>query len=288
MSEEQPEKSAPTPEPEVTEVTPFLFPEGTLPERPDLVEMVKKGAHKFTGERLHRDRELCRAIVGDLLLGLSDRAISRKYRVSRNSILGIEQRLRATGEMDSVRTQMISDLDDIILIGLRTWQQKLIDGEIPGGQIPIPVLAAVDKKVQLEAGVVLGTGRTERELNTDDLAATWEKIKSAGPIIDVTPKPTVENVSTAKPALSSGSDAINSLDGLLDGVLSPAEPLPVAAGSLASAAAPAGPPAPAPASRPPAAAPAPDRAQGGGGGSPAPAAGGVNHTHPDDRTAPPE
>mgnify|MGYP000902658076 FL=1 len=181
----------PEPKPQLPakpEETPDLFPPGEI-ERPDLVQMVRRGGHKFTGERLSRDEELCRSVCADILLGISGRAIARKYHISRSSVVAIEHLLRANGEMENVKVRVLDLLSKVATVGLEEWLHALETGKIAPGQIPIPVLAALDKKAQLEAGVVLGTGRTEKELSVDDLEAAWSKVVSAGPVIDVPAQP---------------------------------------------------------------------------------------------------
>lgn len=167
---------------------PALFPPGEI-ERPDLVQMVRKGVHKFTGERLSRDEELCRSVCADILLGLSGRAIARKYHISRSSVVSIEHLMRESGEIASVKAHVIDLLSKVATVGLEEWLDALQTGKIAPGQIPIPVLAALDKKAQLEAGIVLGTQRTEKELSTEDLAAAWERAKAAGTAIEAKPSP---------------------------------------------------------------------------------------------------
>lgn len=179
--------------------TPDLFGPGELPERPDLVQMVRKGVHKFTGERLSRDEELCRSVCADILLGLSGRAIARKYHISRSSVVSIEHVMRETGQITSVKAHVLELLSKVATVGLEEWLDALETGKIAPGQIPIPVLAALDKKAQLEAGIVLGTQRTERELSTDDLAAAWERAKAAGTAVEVEQRPVDSQSAVATP-----------------------------------------------------------------------------------------
>lgn len=179
--------------------TPDLFGPGELPERPDLVQMVKRGVHRFTGERLSRDEELCRSVCADLLLGLSARAIARKWHISRSSVGSIEALMRASGEMESVRMRTLDLLGKVTITGLEVWLHALETGQIAPGQIPIPILAALDKKAQLEAGIVLGTQRTERELSTDDLAAAWERAKAAGTAVEAEARPVDSQSAVATP-----------------------------------------------------------------------------------------
>lgn len=231
--DEIPSDSKPQPPAKPAE-TPDLFGPGELPERPDLVQMVKRGVHRFTAERLSRDEELCRSVCADLLLGLSARAIARKWHISRSSVGSIEALMRANGEMDSIRMRTLDLLGKVTITGLEVWLHALENGLISPGQIPIPVLAALDKKAQLEAGVVLGTGRTEKELSVDDLEAAWSKVKSAGAVIDVESQP-IDSPSTWKPAEPQQIQQFSPSAGTLEGPFGvggwskPAQPEPLPA-----------------------------------------------------------
>lgn len=260
---------------EAEEATPLLLPPGVMPERPDLVAMVRKGEHKFTGERVTRDMELCRNIVQDMLLGLSGRAVARKWRVSRGSLCQIERILRERGELQQIKDHLIAELDDIASIGLERWKEALINGEIHPGQIPIPVLAALDKRAQLAVGAVVGTGRTERELSAeDDLADAWRRLKSAhaqGPVIDVASGPAdAQSIGSAQ--IPQQSSAIPLVDaGLAASGLRPepaAAPLPIERQPLPAPAAPAAQAtAPAAPGDQASAGPAASAREGGGGGA---------------------
>lgn len=158
---------------------PFLFDAKLLPVRQDLVLMVKEKAHEFTGKILGKDAELCRAICADLMTGLSGRKIAKKYRISRNSILGIERIMRERGELEPLKKAILQQLDDIIYIGLERIKEGIAEEEIHPGQLPIPISALIDKKGQLEAGLVPGTERSVAEVTAEQVQAAFEAMKRA-------------------------------------------------------------------------------------------------------------
>lgn len=145
--------------------------------RPDLVAVVKRPSFSPSGVFLGRDEQLCRAVCRDLMLGLSGRKVAKKYGISRNSILAIEQVLRDRGELEPLRQEVMRLLDGFIYLGLERITEAIGEDEIHPGQLPIPVLAAMDKKAQLEHGIVLGTQRTIAEVTSEDVKVAWEKMK---------------------------------------------------------------------------------------------------------------
>lgn len=164
-----------------------MLPGTVWPERPDLVQICRAEGrgHEFTGQYLSRDVELCREVMKDLIMGLSGRAIARKHKISRNSISAIEHIMAERGELAPLRQRVMQELDEIIHMGLEAWKEALAEDKIAPSQIPIPVLAAIDKRLQMQAGVVPGTGRTEREIGAADVEAAWAVLQ--GKVIDVTP-----------------------------------------------------------------------------------------------------
>lgn len=156
---------------------PFLFDAKLLPMRPDLVAMVKEKRFLHTGKLLGDDEELCRSVCRDLQLGLSGRKVAKKYRISRNSVWGIEQVMRERGELEPLKKATIAQLDAIIFMGLERIQEGIAEDEISPGQLPIPIAALIDKKGQLEAGVVPGTGLTVAEVTADQVAEAFRAMK---------------------------------------------------------------------------------------------------------------
>lgn len=162
-----------------SELQPSLFDEKCIPIRPDLVALVKDKEFRHTGAILSRDRALCLLVCEDLMLGvLSGRQIAKKFGISRSSILSIEKVMRERNELGPLKNKVMGLLDDCIYLGLENYRDALAAGTVAPAQIPIPMGILIDKKGQLEAGVVPGTERTVREVTVAEVQRAWERLKA--------------------------------------------------------------------------------------------------------------
>lgn len=164
----------------------------SLPERRDVVECVLSpafllpdGGKKFrhTGKNLIRKLkgapELAVQICWSLRSGMSARAVAVTYSISPNSVVAIAEALRARGELEAVSKRVDSILDRFIWLSSERIEEGILNNEVHPGQLPIPLMAAIDKRSQRDAGVVLGTGRTEGAVVLENLDAAWELARRA-------------------------------------------------------------------------------------------------------------
>lgn len=173
----KPLSAAPALSGDLTAEQPFLLDLKSLPLRQDLVLLCKAKSFLFSGKILTKDEELCRAVCRDLVTGLSGRKIAKKYRISRNSILGIERVMRERGELEPLKKAVLAQLDDIIFLGLERIKEGIAEDEIHPGQLPIPISALIDKRGQLEAGIVPGTDRTVLEVTAEQVRTAFNAMK---------------------------------------------------------------------------------------------------------------
>src|SRR5262245_31373899 len=159
-----------------------LFPE--LQERQDesLVERVKHKAFVHTGAFISRQDHLCRAIVSDLLNGVSRRVIAERYSVSRNSVNAIREILDARGELEPLKKELARRLDRCVIYSLENLEEALCAGEIAKGSLPIALGILLDKKAALEG---VPTARiehiTSRKVTHEELNSWLESLPSAAP-----------------------------------------------------------------------------------------------------------
>jgi hypothetical protein len=164
----------------------------TLPERDDVVDCVRSrgflldsGAKRFrhTGKtlvkRLQAAPELAQQICLSLRLGMSARAVAIKFSISPNSVQAIRLALRERGELEAVAKGVDRVLDEFIELAAERIKEGILLGQIHPGQLPIPLMAAIDKRSQRDAGVVLGTGRTEGDVALENLDAAWALARRA-------------------------------------------------------------------------------------------------------------
>lgn len=163
-----------------------------LPERQDVVDVVRGGTFltltegrklfRHTGKnlikRLKSAPELAAQVCLALRLGMSARACALRFNMSPNSVVAVREALRERGELEAVSKRVDAILDDFIELAAERIKEGILMGEIHPGQLPIPLMAAIDKRSQRDAGVVLGTGRTEGELVASELEAKWAAAKA--------------------------------------------------------------------------------------------------------------
>lgn len=185
MSEPETLPAVPPPPP----TQPELFDESQLPIREDLVEMVRgrsflnKSNPKFTGKIVIRqmlsDEEKCEQVCLALAMGLSARLIGRRFGMSPRSVVNIRDAMEERGELASVGKRIRKQLDRFVELGLERMVEGVLTGEIHAGQLPIAVLAAIDKKGQLDAGVVPGTEITVGDAVESNIRAAWAALQRA-------------------------------------------------------------------------------------------------------------
>lgn len=169
-----------------------LFDEGSLPVREDLVEMVRarsflpekrpdsaRFSGKITIRRMLSDEELCEQVCTCIAVGLSPRLIGKRFQMSPRSVVRIREAMEERGELASIGKRIRAQLDRFIELGLERMIDGVLDGEIHPGQLPIAVLAAIDKKGQLDAGVVPGTNVLEGDAQGARVRAYFEALRRA-------------------------------------------------------------------------------------------------------------
>lgn len=158
-----------------------------LPERDDVVNLVKS-RHFLLPERVkvfrHTGRNLVKRLKGapelavqicwSLRSGMSARACAIRYSISPNSVTAVRDALRERGELEAVAKRVDSILDRFIELSSERIEEGILMGEVHPGQLPIPLMAAIDKRSQRDAGMVLGTERTQGDALLENLNAAWE------------------------------------------------------------------------------------------------------------------
>ena len=169
-----------------------LFDEASLPVREDLVEMVQarsflpekrpdsaRFSGKITLKRMLNNEEHCEQVCTAIAVGLSVRLIAKRFQLSPHSVVRIRQAMEERGELEAVGKRIRQKLDRFIELGLERMVEGVVNGEIHPGQLPIAVLAGIDKKGQLDAGVVPGTSVLVGEAEGAQIRAYFEALKRA-------------------------------------------------------------------------------------------------------------
>lgn len=156
-----------------------------LPERPDLLRAIAaRPAAKTRSKWRHTGRRFFEKCVADqspgglaetvltgLLMGLSVRLLAWRLGISPNTLAQARKLFTASGELEPVRLRVDRLLDEVTEESLEYWRDGLRAGAISPGQIPIPALAAYDKRAQRDAGLVPGTERTQAAVTVEQVLA---------------------------------------------------------------------------------------------------------------------
>ena len=224
---------------------PFLPGIAALPDDAELVEVVRQSNKpSYTGKTAVKNHERAQAICRAILSGMGVCATASTFKVSTRTVHNIMRILRERGELQPMAAEILSKLDQIIDVGTEVWLDALERGKISPGQVPIPVLAAIDKRAQLSAGIVLGTGRTEREIRSSDVESAFALVKGVK-AVDVTPAAVQSDGSEPKPKQIEESalldTSVDTADLVPDPILPPlpaapaAQPEPAADASASAA-----------------------------------------------------
>lgn len=173
------------PDDEQPEFGPDFF--RALPERPDVVAVVSSPhfsipkepkLFRHTGKnlikRLKAAPDLALQICWALRSGASARAVAIRFSVSPNSVVAVRESLRERGELEAVAKRVDSILDRFIELASERIEEGILMNEVHPGQLPIPLMAAIDKRSQRDAGMVLGTERTQGEALLANLDSAWQ------------------------------------------------------------------------------------------------------------------
>jgi len=168
-----------------TILQPMLWSEDQLPERPELVELVKQG-FVHTGKNLVDGNEvLCAQVMEGFLRGVSGRQLARTHGISRNSISGIRTQMEARGMLEPLKKRIARQLGTIIEMGLEDFQDALSTGMLHPSQLPVPLGIFMTHKALVDGDptVRVETGKPS-ELSVDQVRAHFDALKRAAITVD--------------------------------------------------------------------------------------------------------
>ena len=137
---------------------PYLFDDGLMPVRNDIVAMVAAGNHKHTGVRLMENEKLCQRVVDLLLQGIGVLRVARLVRVSPHSVRAVREALVTRGEMALYKERFVAKCADITELGADKYLEALDKDQVPAGQIPIGVGIFGTKRAEALSAVESGAG----------------------------------------------------------------------------------------------------------------------------------
>lgn len=168
-----------------------------LPERNDVLTAIKERPAvtapvkwKHTGARFFEKAAadtspggLAETVLTGLRMGMSVRLLAWRLGISPNTLAAARQMFTERGELEAVRLRVDRLIDEVTEESLEYWRDGMRSGVIHPGAIPIPALAAFDKRSQRDAGLVPGTGRALEEINRDRVLAALEVSELASDMV---------------------------------------------------------------------------------------------------------
>lgn len=153
-------------------------------------EILPDQQHRFTGERVARNRERYMGIVRALAEGLGVRQIARAFGCSSHTVARVRE---VADELVATERQHVTrKLGTLIRMSLERFEEGLVNGEIHPSQLPVAVGIFTDKKLLLEGGATSRVEHTNRrEVTAEDVSRALASLKSAS--IPVLSEPVIED-----------------------------------------------------------------------------------------------
>jgi hypothetical protein len=179
--EEQPELLDPNMYPRRLEVEALAKDSSCLPKNPAifLQSRMNRRTGKILLARLKSEPEFAEAVCSALALGMSARLVAIRFGISPESVDVVRRAMTERGELSAVRLRIQRKIDRLAEDGLDEIWRGLMAGRIHPGQAWIPTLATIDKRGQLEAGIVPGTDRPVEAVTLERLMAAREIVRAA-------------------------------------------------------------------------------------------------------------
>lgn len=198
----------------------YLLDEVDLPVAPKVVEGAKRWVH--TGRTTCRDEEMAVEIAELVLRGVSDRAIGRHLRVSRNTVRAVMDVLEADGKLEPLKRRLSRKLGVLVERCLDEYDRQLALGKIPGATVALHSAIFATKKGELDQDPEL-TGRpVVAQISAQDLHA---RIADARRRLGVSPDSQSGGQAT-QPVAIEGTIILDTALDTRSGILVPIEPGP--------------------------------------------------------------
>jgi hypothetical protein len=176
---------------------PEFFPADLFNDGRDLLLTESEQRHRFTGEKVAKNKEKYALIIRCLAEGTSIRSTSRMLGVSTNTIMAIREREKAL--VDTEKTRLSNRFMSIARMAGESFIEAIEEGRAKPGELSIAAGIFTEKALLLAGQATSIVGRQNVEPSLDEVAA-WGK-----DVIDITPRPEVTPAAPA--AIASSSDS---------------------------------------------------------------------------------
>ena len=183
-----------------------LFAPDVLPAGWDILP---EQQHRFTGERVARNRERYLAIAHALAEGLGVRQIARAFGCSAHTVARVRE---TANEVVAAEKEHVSrKLGTLIRMSLERFEEGLVNREIHPSQLPVAIGIFTDKKLLLEGGVTSRVEHTNREISVEVVERALRSLKATSITVESEPVSTdLVDQKAQEPAQEPGSDSVTS------------------------------------------------------------------------------
>lgn len=183
------------------------FSQATLfDDSPQLVGAARRYLH--TGKTTSKDEELCRGILESWASGLmSQRAIARRLRVSRETIAVIVSEAERLGKVGPLKERLSLKLGKTIELTLEAMKDAVADGTMPKQSLPIVYGVLSDKKAMLDGEATVRIEAVAPRLTAQEVRAEFERMKRAIEC-ESSVCPSAESVAAAAAATGTAAQAL--------------------------------------------------------------------------------
>lgn len=152
-----------------------LWEDADLPADRAVVDAARVYFHN--GKTTCRNEEQAAEIAELVLMGVSERAVARECRVSRNTVHAVMQLLEANGKLEPFKRRMSAKLGRLIEMTLDEAKRLLAERKVPANSIPIWVGVFSDKKGALDQDPEFGAAPARKVVTVEELVAHYAALR---------------------------------------------------------------------------------------------------------------
>lgn len=164
-----------TEEQEIITGQPELFPRSKSDVDLALVQEAKQYAH--TGKIVMKDAEHIAQVVSDLISGVSQREVARKYRIGRHTLRAVVVELERAGKLAPLKQRVSLKMGHVVEAGVDEAQSLLDAGLVPANVLPILIGVISDKKALLDGEATQIIQHKRDDLTVEKVNAWWDGMK---------------------------------------------------------------------------------------------------------------
>ena len=159
--------------PAIAKDQPLLFED--LPIEPALIAFVAQKEFKHTGSTLSKDQPRFFGIVGDLISGMSQRAVAQKWETSRQGLRRLVDLLEEQGELEPLKKRLMKKGGHLLELSIETMTELTEQGLMPPASVGFQFGIVFDKMALLAGEATSRTEEIHRHVVRLEDYQSWVK-----------------------------------------------------------------------------------------------------------------